>query len=121
LKNEISAKMMMAMDVPIRRDDRFFSLIITTLMSCGCKRLLFCFNLPIPMIPTDVIPIIPNEKVIYRIFGLLAIMYRARADCVLNSSFVLSTSLSSSWNDIEYLQRKETLEERKMFLNDRGT
>jgi len=28
----------------------------------------------------------PNVKVVYRIFGPLAILYRRRADCVLTSS-----------------------------------
>jgi len=64
----------------------FFSLINMTLMSCGCERLLFYPNLPIPMTSVDFIPMMPNVKVVYRIFGPLAIVYRRRAGCVLTSS-----------------------------------
>ena len=43
-------------------------------------------NLPIPMTSVDVIPRTLNVKVALRNFGLLAILYRRRADCVLTSS-----------------------------------
>jgi len=65
----------------------FFSLINTTLTSCGCKRLLFYPKMPIPMISADFIPMMPNVKVVYRIFGPLAILYRRCAGCVLTSLF----------------------------------
>ena len=55
-------------------------------MSRGCKRLLLHFNLPIPMTSVDIIPMMPNVKVAYRIFGLFTILCWRRADCVLTSS-----------------------------------
>jgi len=78
--------MKMTMDDWMRGGDRFVSLTNMTLTSCGCKRLLFYLNSPILMISVDFIPIIPNEKVVYRIFGPLTILYRARANCALTSS-----------------------------------
>jgi len=38
------------------------------------------------MTSVDVIPRMPNVKVALRNFGLLAILYRRRADCVLTFS-----------------------------------
>ena len=51
-------------------------------MSRGCKRLLFHSNLPIPMISVDIIPMMLNVKLAYRIFGLFTILGWRRADCV---------------------------------------
>ena len=83
----------------MRGDYRFFSLINTTLTSCGCKRLLFYLNLPIPMISVDIIPIIPNVKVVYRIFGPLAILYKGPCRLCFHLFIIPPTSLSSStWN-----------------------